>query len=306
MQFRSETPVGIDPRVDVVFQKLFGDPAHERVLVQFLNDVLSPVAPIVRAEVRNPFHPSQFAEQKSLILDIEAKDESGRTFQVEMQRRADRGLEQRMLYSWARLYAEQLERGAPYTALRPLVSVWVCEEDIFPAATKAQLRFTLTEADERFQLHPDVRIEVLQLSRWIRQPATLTGAPSRRWFWFLNEAEQWREVPASINNEALEEAMQILNEFRTDVALNELYRGRLEAERVERGRQEELADALAALQGERAEKDAALTRERMERAERERERAEKEAALTRESLVRAENESLAAELAALRAKLGLN
>ncbi len=296
MPFHSDTPVGIDPRVDVVFQKLFGDPQHERVLVQFLNDVLTPASPILRAEVRNPFHPSKFMEQKSLILDIEARDETGRTFQVEMQRRSDRGLDQRMLYGWARLYTEQLERGAAYTTLRSVVSVWVCEEDLFPSARQAHLRFGLVELEERFLLTADIRFEVLQLSRWKRDRSDLTGEPARPWFWFLNEAEQWREVPPSINNEALEEAMEILNEFRTDVALNELYRGRLEAERVERGRQEELADALAAL----VAKDAALERER---AEKERERAEKDAALQGEARERAEKEAALAELAALRAAL---
>ena len=42
---------------------------------------------------------------------------------MEMQRRNDRGLDQRMLYGWARLYAEQLEKGHPYEELRPVVSV---------------------------------------------------------------------------------------------------------------------------------------------------------------------------------------
>jgi hypothetical protein len=151
---------------------------------------------------------------------------------------------------------------------------------------------------------PDFRLEVLQLSRWVRDRAELAGEAAMSWFWFMNEAPLWREVPPSIDNEALEEAMQILNEFRTDVALSDLYRARLEAERVERGRQEALEEALAALAARDAalserdaalsERDAALAREREEK-EREREEKERE---------REEKERALAELAELKAKHG--
>lgn len=77
MSLHLDEPVGIDPRVNIVFLTLFGDPEHERVLLDFLNAVLTPSAPITRAVVRNPFHPAQFEGHKSLILDIQAEDEAG-------------------------------------------------------------------------------------------------------------------------------------------------------------------------------------------------------------------------------------
>jgi hypothetical protein len=52
--------IRIDPRVDVVFQHLFGDPKREGVRLRFLNDVLAPAVPITRAEVRNPFNLLKF------------------------------------------------------------------------------------------------------------------------------------------------------------------------------------------------------------------------------------------------------
>ena len=77
--------------------------------------------------------------------------------------------------------------------------------------------------------------------------------------------------------------METLNDFRTDAHLNYIYRGQLEAERVELGRQRELEDARAEVEDARAQVEDA-------RAQVAREREEKEAAL--------------AELAALRASLG--
>ena len=186
------------------------------------------------------------------------------------------------------------------------MSVWVCEEDVFPRAENAHLRFGLVEVREGFPLHTDIRFDVLQLGRWAQDREALIASPVGAWFWFFNEAERWREVPPQIDTEAMEAAMEALNDFRTDKHLNYLYRGQVEAERVELGRQREWEEARVGLENARAELDAALLREERERAEKERERAEKEAALLREERALAEKEAALAELALLRASIGHN
>ena len=75
------------------------------------------------------------------------------------------------------------------------------------------------------------------------------------------------EVPAEINSPVLEEAMGVLNDFRTDVRKNALYRGRLDAERVEATRQEEMEAALAREEAALAREEAALAREKAALAE---------------------------------------
>jgi Skp family chaperone for outer membrane proteins len=96
--------------------------------------------------------------------------------------------------------------------------------------------------------------------------------------------------------------MSILNEFRTDVALNALYRGRVVAERLEAQRQLDEAEVQAirdALERERAEKEA-------ERAAKEAERAEKETALAQKEAERAAKEAALAQIADLKKRLGLD
>jgi len=118
------------------------------------------------------------------------------------------------------------------------------------------------------------------------------------WFWFFNEAQEWTEVPAEIDSPAMEQAMEILHDFRKDTFLNDLYRGRAEAERVERGAQKALEKALRGeeeerrqKEEERRQKEAALQREAAERLE-------KEAALTAKEAALAESERLRALLLA--------
>ena len=109
-----------------------------------------------------------------------------------MQRKRHRGLDQRMLYGWARLYSEQLAKGQEYTTLRPVISVWICEDDAFPDAANAHLRFRLLEVDERFALHDDIRFDIVQLSRVQSWGAGLPDAALGGWCRLLNEAQEWR------------------------------------------------------------------------------------------------------------------
>jgi|GEM_PF-1678765 len=298
MHLRLSEPLGIDPCVDIVIHKLFGDPKHEPVLLNFLNAVLSWPIPIVRAQVLNPFTPDLYKGQRGLILDIRAEDERGRIDQIEMQRRIDTALPQRMLWSWSRVYGAELGKSEDHGELKPVIAVWICETDIFPASTQAHLRFQMREEREGFLLHGDAQIDVLQLRRWWRAREDILASSVGAWFWFFNEAEAWTEVPAEIDSPTMEQAMEILHDFRKDTFLNDLYRGRAEADRVERGAQKALEKAQRGeeeerrlKEEERRLKEAALQREAAERSE-------KEAALAAKTAALAETERLRALLAA--------
>jgi len=278
MHLRLSEPVGIDPTVDVVFHKLFADPANEPVLRSFLTAVLD--LPIVRVEVQNPFQPHTWKGQHGLIIDVRATDTAGRVYQVEMQRKVDLALPQRILYGWARLYGDWLRQGEPYQLLKPVISLWVCRQDLVPDSAKAHLRYAFREVSDGTLLHPDAQVDVLQLQRWAHSKEALLATPLGAWFWFFNEAPRWTEVPKPIQTPVMEHAMSTLHSFRQDVQLNDLYRGRLEAERVERSMQLAMEEARAETERERAEKE-------RERAEKERERAEKERAQARNAHLRA-------------------
>jgi len=106
------------------------------------------------------------------------------------------------------------------------------------------------------------------------------------------EAATWNEVPAPLHNPILEDAMTLLNDFRTDVQLNALYRARLDFEREQFARAKALAEETAA-------KEAALAEVAAERAAKEEALAAKETALAAKEAALAANERMAARLRAL-------
>ena len=116
---------GIDPRVDIAFKKLFGTPAWSGLTISLIDAVLSP-APgrhLTELHLLNPYSEKDFLDDKITVLDIKARDERGRWFNVEMQMDLGRASAPRLLYYWARLYGGQLIAGEEYSELRPTISI---------------------------------------------------------------------------------------------------------------------------------------------------------------------------------------
>ena len=77
----------IDPKVDYAFKHLFGREPTRDILIDVIDSVLGPATGhrIRDFELLNPFNPKEGLNDKLSILDIKARDESGRQFNIEMQ-----------------------------------------------------------------------------------------------------------------------------------------------------------------------------------------------------------------------------
>src|SRR5688572_11635897 len=104
-------PLGIDPRVDFAFQRMLGNPAHPRPTIHFLNSVMQPADPITAVEILNPLQPREFAADKLAILDVLARDNHGRRFNVEMQTSLPAALPKRLTFYNCLNYVRQLSKG---------------------------------------------------------------------------------------------------------------------------------------------------------------------------------------------------
>ena len=276
-------PTGISPRVDCVFRALLADPDHTDRLIAFLNAVLQRPAPLVEVELRNPVQPSEFIEDGHIVVDVLARDASGETFQVEMQSWNQAALKERMLYGWAALYRAQSERGRSYTLLRPVVSIWILDQNTLRNASRFHHRFTLRDPRADVELTNHLELHVIELARWREHPDPATPPDLVGWMRFFAEAETWPNVPAEIDTPALESAMSVLTEFQLNTARNDLYRSRLDALSVQATIEAAMADAVAGREQERAAKEQALAAKEQERAAKEQALADKERALAKEA-----------------------
>lgn len=264
-------PVGISPRVDCVFKAIMGDPSHAHLLMDFLNAVIAPEVPITAVEIQNPVHLPDFVGDDFTAVDVQATDASGRTFQVEMQSRNESALKERALYTWADIYEGQLESGQGYNELKPVIAIWLLDENTLRNAPHFHHRFLVCDPVRQVVLTRHLEIHTLELEKWRANP-TSPSAGITAWMSFFAEAETWSDLPQALRSPTLEEAMAVLQEFNTNAKWNAVYRSRRDGLRRQQTYESVLAKALEDAERERAEKE-------RERAEKEHALAEKEQAL---------------------------
>ena len=264
----------ISPTVDCVYKAILGAEENKNLLLDFLNAVLAPQFPISDVEILNPYNEREFYSDKLTIVDVKARDEQGRTYQVEIQLAVFSYLPERMLYTWSDIYQSQLQSGEPFSELRPVISIWMLTENLFSESPTFHHHFQLVDQANEKRLSEHCSIHVLELEKW-RYSEALNAEDY--WLYFFKEAENWKELPEIINTPEMRQAMAVLKRFSEKEANYHLYQARQNAIREEQTRQQLLEDALRdkeeALRREEEavrEKEDTLRREEKERAEKER------------------------------------
>jgi predicted transposase/invertase (TIGR01784 family) len=185
-------PLGIDPTVDYVFKRLFGDPQNSDLLIDLLTAVLNPLVPISREEILNPFLEKEFDDDKLSILDIRACDREQHWFNVEMQTSIFGGLKERLVYYTSCLYTEQLSEGQSYSELLPAISICFLSTTLFPNQSAAHLRFTLTDSVHNLELTDRFQIHTIELSKYNLSGRELSRADSlQKWAFFFRRAAEF-------------------------------------------------------------------------------------------------------------------
>ena len=103
----------IDPKIDVVFKKIFGSSEHPIQLLALVNAVLEAhnEPPLDSIHVLNSNSIPEYTQGKQVIYDIKAQSHQKEPINVEIQVVNQHNWKQRALYYWSRLYSDQLEKG---------------------------------------------------------------------------------------------------------------------------------------------------------------------------------------------------
>jgi predicted transposase/invertase (TIGR01784 family) len=226
---------GIDPKIDIVFKKVYGSDSWTDLTVSLINAVLGEFAVhrVVEVELLNPYSERMALDDKLSILDIKARDLDGWLFNVEMQMLAVAVLAPRLLYYWAKVYSQQLSAGDDYTGLRPTISICFVNGVLFPERAEYHTCFRLLDPTGEVCLTEDLVMHVIEISKFNKNLAELE-TPLDFWLYFLKNGEQLDAdaLPAELDREpGIRKAMGILKMFTQNDMERELYEGRLKAKR---------------------------------------------------------------------------
>jgi len=270
----------IDPKVDCVFKAILGSEEHKRLLVHFLNAVLGrkPGIRVQAVELLNPYNDREFETDKLSIVDVKARDETGRWYQIEIQLAVHAGLAARMLYTWCAIYHSQLKQGDPFTELQPVIAIWLLNESLFDLPGAYHLPFVPWNREHALTLTDHLRLDVLQLPLWPGPQAQVEELD--RWLCLFRDGEQVDvdAPPGLLQTDEMKEAMTVLQHFSENQRNYLLYQQRREAEHLAATLQQEFAQLKQREADARQREADARQREADARQQAERERQAKEQA----------------------------
>ena len=246
------TAIGIDPTVDYAFKLLLGSPEHPAITLHFLNAILGDEIQITEVEILNPILGKGDDTDKLSILDIAARDSSGRVYDIEMQTSLPAGLAERLAYYTASLYVGQIGEGDAYTRLRPAISICVLDAIMFRESQPIHSDFRLRSREGNLNLTNGLQIHLLELPKYTpSSDHKVIADPVEAWAYFFRQADSMTtdEIQQRFNCPAFTEAAQVLDMIQRTPQQRSQYERRLKAQRDERARMEYAVDQ-ARLEGE--------------------------------------------------------
>ena len=225
---------GIDPKIDIAFKKVFGSESWMDLTASLINAVLEPPPQqrLVEVELLNPYSEKMTLDDKVSILDIKARDDQGRLYNLEMQMLATAALVQRLLFYWSRVYSQQLSEGDDYTRLRPTISICFVNGALFADRPEHHTLFRLLDATGQVCLTDDLVVHAIELPKFTRTLAELR-TPLDFWLYFLKNGGELDAdaLPDALNRPDQQKAMGVLKMLAQSDVERELYEGRLKAKR---------------------------------------------------------------------------
>ncbi|MGL5056967.1 MAG: Rpn family recombination-promoting nuclease/putative transposase, partial [Fusobacteriaceae bacterium] len=153
----------LDPKMDFIFKKIFGNEQEKSVLLSFLNLALKPVQAIVDVELRNVEITKESLENKNSRLDIKAVTDTGTIINVEIQLTNKFNMGKRTMYYWSKLYSEQLKEGEDYKMLNKTVCINILNFNYFKETEHYHSIFKIKETTSNMLLDDDFEVHFLEL-----------------------------------------------------------------------------------------------------------------------------------------------
>ena len=119
----------LSPKLDVVFQALFGEVGNERITKEFLEAILE--RKIEEVDLSgNIVLRRENINDKMGVLDVLAKINNNEYVNIEMQVADKDNLLERILYYWARVYTRNIKKSEDYIELKKTIEILIVDFEI--------------------------------------------------------------------------------------------------------------------------------------------------------------------------------
>lgn len=240
----------LDPKNDVVFQRIFGSPENEDILISFLNAVLEKtekekIKHVEYADTK--LSDIEAVDDKIGILDVRVITERGTHINIEIQLINRYNMINRTLFYWSRLYSSQIKKGENYKNLNKTITINILNFNYIDSR-KYHTTYHLYEDDEKTILTDILEIHFVELPKFIEENPKLNNSLNR-WLAFLTKPEKGILEVVEMGEPAIRKAITVLDMLSRDpetVRLAELRMKRIldEKSMIEGAKEEGRAEGI--------------------------------------------------------------
>ena len=213
----------LSPKLDIVFQILFGEVGSEKITKDFLSSMLSEEINEISLD-ENVILRREIPEGKIGIVDVLAKINNTEYCNIEMQLTNKKNLIKRMLYYWSKQYTKELKKGEDYKQLKRTIVILIADFEIEELKNvKYHSKWNIIEENERkYILTEDLEFHIIQLSKMYKLNAEGKEKKLIEWLYFLNNPES-KEVQGYMEkNENMRQAKEKLDNMSDDKVVRRL------------------------------------------------------------------------------------
>ena len=203
----------LSPKLDVVFQALFGEVGSERITKNFLETILNKKIEKIDLS-KNPILRREFKDDKLGVLDILAELDGKEKCNIEMQLVNSKSIIERILYYWSRLYSRQIKIGQDYNLLERTIIILITDfkiEGLEELEYHSTWKIIETEGRKRM-LTEKLEIDIIELPK-------IEGKESGRlldWLYFLENPKSRRVTEKMEESKEIKEAVEKLDSLSED------------------------------------------------------------------------------------------
>ncbi len=209
----------VNPKIDLVFKKLFGVDKNKDLLISLINSMLTEDDKITTVTLKNTYNLPDYLDGKLSILDIKAEDEKGRRYNIEMQMigHDDYGL--RTLFYLAKAFIEQIGASGKYKDLNKTIVINIVDFEFFAETTEnneekryhREIAFRDVKTLEKYPQLDYFSVHFVELPKY-NDDTNKVKSTLERWITFLNKAGELSKdnLPSELATDEIKKAVEEL------------------------------------------------------------------------------------------------
>ena len=221
------------PKMDIIFQAIFGEVGSENITKDFLEKILKRKIEKISLD-KNPILRRELKDDKLGVLDIVTELDGKERCNIEMQLIDKNNIIERMLYYWSKMYTRQIKAGGDYKKLEKTIVILIADFNI-KGLEEVEYHSTWeiieTNSVKKLILTDKFELDIIELSK-------IKGRENEKdqlldWLIFLENPESERVARKMEENENLKEAVEKLDRISEDEKMQRIIELREKAIRDE-------------------------------------------------------------------------